>query len=312
MSVLISGSLAYDHIMDFPGRFKDHILPEQVHILNVCFTVQQVKRSWGGTGGNISYGIRLLGQPCTLLSAIGSDGESYLEHLNAQGIDTSRIMMDMVLLTAGGYITTDQDDNQITAFCSGPLARVEEISLDDIPEPTVLCVSPNPPSAMQSHIFGAKRRGWKTIFDPGQMIPMFEDDAIRECITSSWCVIGNDYEMKLLTDRTGWSEDVMLEHTDVLITTLGANGSRIRTSEEDVYIPACSVSSCVDPTGAGDAFRAGLCVGIDRGLPLPVCARLGSALASFAVERQGTQAHTCSTQEFAERYQATYNEPCPL
>lgn len=310
MAILVSGSLAYDHIMNFPDSFKNHILPEQIHILNVCFTVEKLQKSWGGTAGNIAFTLQLLGGEPIIVSALGSDGADYLAHFKRLGLDTSYVLTAPDQLTASAYITTDVDDNQITAFYNGPLHLPRDRDLSALRQRVKLAlISPTNKNVMITHLRQAKQLGWTTIFDPGQQLPMFSPTELWQLIGATDVIIGNDYEIKLLEERSGWSTLKMLESAHTLVTTLGDQGSVITTrGGATIEVAPCPPASVDDPTGAGDAYRAGFCVGLERGQPLKTCGQIGSVAASYAIETYGTQAHTFTKKEFAERYEKTYRE----
>lgn len=312
MSILVSGSLAYDHIMNFPDSFKNHIMPEQLHILNVCFMVDKLNRNWGGTAGNIAFTIKLLGQEPTIVSAVGKDGRDYLEYFKKLNISADHISVDNNRNTASAYITTDQDDNQIIAFYNGPLENAPSLAAVTI-KPAIVIIAPTNKDTMIKHLNEAADLGAVVVFDPGQQITAFSDIELKKLISRANFVIGNDYEIKLLEERTGWSGQEILEQTKVLITTLGERGSVVSTREGEVIeIAACAPKSFDDPTGAGDAYRAGFFVGLNQKQPLKVCAQMGSVAASYAIETYGTQEHQFTIKEFADRYQKTYGENYPL
>lgn len=314
MSILVSGSLVYDYIMDFPDSFKNHILPEQIHILNVCFVVDRLERSWGGTAGNIAYTMKLLGADPLIISAVGNDGASYVDYLKKLGLDTSLIKQDEKQTTASAHITTDKEDNQITAFFNGPLDLAADCSLTALPKPiSVALVSPTSKSVMLKHLRECREYGLPVVFDPGQQITAFSATELHTMVSQADYVIGNDYEMKLLQDRTGWDTKKILSETKYLITTLGEEGAVIAThTGEQIVIKSCQPESCDDPTGAGDAFRAGFFVGVERGYNLKTCGQLGAVAASYAIECYGTQAHKFTLIEFAKRYEKTYGEKINL
>lgn len=314
MSVFVAGSLAYDYIMDFPDSFKNHILPEQLHILSVSFIVNRLQKSLGGTAGNIAYTIKLLGGEPIVGSVLGPDSADYIAHFTKLGIGTKTIIEDATSLTASAYITTDRDDNQITAFYPGPLERGAEIVIAKInPQPAVTIVSPTHKGAMMKHVLESAGLGIPTIFDPGQQITAFSGTELADMISRSHLFIGNDYEIKLAEERTGWTKAEMLQHTKILITTLGEHGAVISTTEgETIEIAPCKPNSVDDPTGAGDAWRAGFMVGYEKGLSLKTCGQIGSVAASYAIEQPGTQAHTFTKEEFLSRYIKTFNEAVEL
>ncbi|EKD43463.1 MAG: hypothetical protein ACD_72C00262G0005, partial [uncultured bacterium] len=264
MAILVSGSLVYDHIMNFPDSFKNHIMPEQLHILNVCFMVDKLERSWGGTAGNIAYNVQMLGGEPLLVSVLGKDSRDYVEYLQKCGIKTDYVLIDKNQNTASANITTDVDDNQITAFFGGPLGQAKNQRLADFVKEkynlTIVC--PTDKEVMIQHVKESKEMGIKVIFDPGQQTPAFSGTELKQMISAADFVIGNDYEMKLIQERTEWSEKEILENTKCLIMTLGEKGSVIKTSEgEVVEVGVCAPLSVDDPTGAGDAYRAGFFVG---------------------------------------------------
>lgn len=311
MAILVSGSLVYDHIMNFPDSFKNHIMPEQIHILNVCFMVDKLERSWGGTGGNIAFTMKMLGGEPLLLSVLGKDGRDYLEYMKEFDIKTDYILTDKKLATASAYITTDADDNQITAFFGGPLPQAKNKKIaEHVKEKFNLAIiSPTDKEVMVQHLKECKEMGIKAVFDPGQQITAFSDIELKKMISQAEFVIGNDYEIKLLQERTGWSEEEILQNTKFLITTLGEKGSVIKTADgETITAGVCAPHSFDDPTGAGDAYRAGFFVGYEKGESLKVCAQMGSVAASYAIETYGTQEHKFTKEEFCERYEKAFGE----
>ena len=314
MAIIVSGSLVYDHIMNFPDSFKNHIMPEQIHILNVCFMVDKVEKSWGGTAGNIAYTIKMLGGDPLLVSAVGKDGGDYLKHFKKNEIGTEYIKMDEKQLTASAFITTDADDNQITAFFNGPLGLAQEVELAAVKKDVKLAlISPTHKDTMIKHMLDCKERGFKTVFDPGQQITAFSDVELKKMISAAYFVVGNDYEIKLLQERTGWDASEILKNTKVLITTLGERGSVVSTSEgEIVEAGSCAPNSFDDPTGAGDSYRAGFFVGYEMGRDWKTCAQMGGVAASYAIETFGTQEFNFSKEEFCARYEKAFGEKISL
>jgi len=314
MSILISGSLVYDHIMDFPDRFKNHILPDNIHILNVCFTVDKLGKSKGGTLGNIAYSLKLLGADPIVVSSVGQDGEEYIEYLNKLGLGTDKITKDKKLFTASCYITTDLDDNQITAFYNGALGCAPDIFFkkkDKKPKWSI--ISPTQKKVMIKHLSQCVGLGIKTIFDPGQQIPAYSDKELKKAINQADVLIGNDYEIKMIMKRTGLGKKEILKKIEIVVTTYGERGSRIDTRDgQEILVEACRPKKIVDPTGAGDAYRAGFLLGLDKGYNLRGCGRLGSVAASFAIEKYGTQEHKFSLASFRERYKVSYREDVKL
>lgn len=302
MNIIVSGSLAYDRIMDFPGYFADHILPDKIHMLNVCFHVNGMKEKFGGTAGNIAYALRLLGEEPLICATIGHDYEKYFNWLKKNNISTKHIKIIADEFTAGAYITTDRADNQITGFNPGAMKYPCLIDFDKLDaQNTIVIVSPGNFDDMVQYPRACKDRGIDYIMDPGQSLPMWDKNDLMECIEGSKILIVNDYELSLITNKTGLSKNALLKKTGAVITTLGALGSQVSTRDADVAIPAYKVKKVVDPTGAGDAYRGGLLSGLARGLSLVESARMGSICASFAVETYGTQEYTFTLEEFRQR-----------
>ncbi len=313
MPILVSGSLAYDSIMAFPDSFKNHILPDQIHILNVSFAVDTMKREFGGCAGNIAYTLKLLGSEPIIFGALGSDGEEYLEHFRTHEIKTDFIARSADKLTAAAYITTDKDDNQICAFYSGPLAAAGSLSPRSLsPRPTCAIIAPSHREVMIRHAKECAELGIPIVFDPGQQLTALAPDEIKRCISQAAFLIGNDYELKLIEQKTGWGLPELLEVVPTIIVTMGERGSEIRLRDQTIQIEPCPPRSVEDPTGAGDAYRAGFFAAYERGLDLKTCGRVGSLAATYAVEHYGTQRHQFTLQEFSERYRRAYGEPLGL
>ena len=309
MAILVSGSLVYDHIMNFPDSFKNHIMPDQLHILNVSFMVDKLERSWGGTAGNIAYNIKMLGGEPLLVSVLGKDSRDYVEYLEKCGIKTDYVLRDTKQNTASAHITTDVDDNQITAFFGGPLGQAKNQRLGDFVKEkySLALVNPTDKEVMMQHVRECKEMGIKVIFDPGQQTPAFSGIELKQMISAADFVIGNDYEIRLIQEKTQWSQKEILENTKYLIITLGEKGSVIKSLDnEDVEIGVCPPQSVDDPTGAGDAYRGGFFVGYEKGLDLKTCGQMGAVAASYAIENYGTQAHSFTKEQFGQRYEKAF------
>ena len=302
MSILVSGSLAYDRIMDFPGRFSDHILPEKIHILNVSFNVNSLVEKFGGTAGNIAYGLSVLGEKPIILSSIGRDYHRYFDWLAENEIACDSIAINEEELTACAYITTDQSDNQITGFNAGAMKYSSSFDFDGLDAgETIAIIAPGNLEDMTKYSAACKDRGIDYIFDPGQSLPMWDGHDLVNCIEGSRVIISNDYELALIMDKTGRDKKGLLQLSSTVITTLGEKGSCVTTPEGDIKIPAVICGEVVDPTGAGDAYRAGLIKGLVQGKDMEHSARMGAVCASFAVECYGTQGYRFSRTEFEER-----------
>jgi len=302
MNIFISGSLAYDRIMNFPGHFSEHILPEKIHVLNVSFTVSGLIEKFGGTAGNIAYGLSLLDEKPVILSTIGRDYHQYFAWLEENGIPRDGINIIEDELTACAYITTDQADNQITGFNPGAMKVCSTYNFDRIsPEDSIAIVSPGNLEDMNGYSTIYKANGIDYIFDPGQSITGWNASDLIRCIEGSRILISNDYELELIMDKTGLDKEGLLRYTGTIITTLGELGSCVYMPDSIIEIPAVKPKKAVDPTGAGDAYRAGLIKGLVQKLDIRRCALMGSVCASFAVEDYGTQEYTFTLEEFEER-----------
>jgi adenosine kinase len=307
MKIIVSGSLAYDRIMSFPGYFSDHILPEKIHVLNVCFQVDGLREKFGGTAGNIAYALALIGEAPVISATIGHDYHRYFEWLAKNGISTEYIKVIEAEFTAGAYITTDQADNQITGFNPGAMKYSSSLDFDKlIPGETLVIVSPGNLDDMLNYPHLCKARGIDYIFDPGQSLPMLDAKDLVDAIEGCRILISNDYELDLIMKKTGLNKEGLLSRAGAVIVTLGEMGSRVSTSEGEINIPAVKPKKVEDPTGAGDSYRGGLISGLVRGKEIVQSARMGSVCASFAVERYGTQEYTFTPEEFNERLNRSY------
>ncbi len=286
-------------------------MPDQLHILNVSFMVDKLERSWGGTAGNIAYNIKLLGGEPLLVSVLGKDSRDYMEYLQGCKIKTDYVLLDKNQNSASAHVTTDVDNNQITAFFGGPLGQAKNKRLMELVKEkfNLALINPTDKEVMVQHVRECKEAGVKVIFDPGQQTPAFSGIELKQMMSSAEFVIGNDYEIKLIQEKTEWTEKEILENTKYLIITLGENGSVVKSLDsEDVIIGVCPPQSVDDPTGAGDAYRGGFFVGYEKGFDLKTCGQMGAVAASYAIETYGTQAHKFSKQEFCERYEKAFKE----
>lgn len=307
MNIIVSGSLAYDRIMDFPGYFAEHILPEKIHVLNVAFMVNGIKEKFGGTAGNIAYALSLMGERPEISATIGHDYHRYLEWLTKNGLSTKQIKIIEEEFTAGAYITTDQADNQITGFNPGAMKFSSSLDFNRLnPQETLMIISPGNLGDMKNYPQECKARGIEYIFDPGQSIPMIEPQDLLQAIEGSRILITNDYELELIMSKTGTNKADLLKKAQAVIVTLGESGSRIFTPDREITISAVSPKKVEDPTGAGDSYRGGLLSGLVRGLTIERSARIGSVCASFAVECYGTQDYRFNNLEFDERLKICY------
>ncbi|HBI47609.1 MAG TPA: carbohydrate kinase family protein [Smithella sp.] len=302
MNIIVSGSLAYDRIMDFPGHFSDHILPDKIHMLNVCFQVNGLKENYGGTAGNIAYALKLMGEEPFICATIGHDYNKYFKWLTKNGISTEGIKIIADEFTAGAYITTDKADNQITGFNPGAMKYQSALDFDKFnPQETIVIVSPGNFDDMVNYPRACKARGIDYIFDPGQSLPMWDTKNLIQIIEGCRLLIVNDYELSLIIKKTGLNKEALLKMAGTIITTLGELGSQVSTQYSEIAIPAFKAKKVVDPTGAGDSYRGGLISGLANGKDIEQSALTGSVCASFAVENYGTQEYSFTLEEFEER-----------
>ncbi|HCZ11950.1 MAG TPA: carbohydrate kinase family protein [Nitrospiraceae bacterium] len=309
MNIYISGSMAYDRIMDFPGKFSDHILPDKIHILNVCFTVNGMIEKFGGTAGNIAYSLRLLDEKPTILSTIGKDYNEYFKWLEKNDITTNGIKVIENEFTAGAYITTDKSDNQITGFNPGAMKHASGYEFKEAnPEKSLALLAPGNLQDMMDYAKIYKQKGINYICDPGQSLTAWNNDNLREWIDGSYMLITNDYELELVMKMTGMDKKGLLGMTKTIITTLGEKGSLISSSDGDMQIPVAKISGILDPTGAGDAYRAGLIKGLVTGKDMATSAKMGAVASAYAIEKYGTQEHCFSYNDFAERYRSNFGD----
>lgn len=309
MNIYISGSMAYDRIMDFPGKFSDHILPDKIHILNVCFIVNGITEKFGGTAGNIAYSLSLLAERPIIMATIGKDYPHYFEWLQKHSISTEGIKIIDKEFTAGAYITTDKADNQITGFNPGAMKYQAEYRLEDAgPDNSLVLIAPGNLHDMISYAKTCRDKGIPYICDPGQSLSLWDGKSLREWIEGSLILISNDYELELVMNMTGTDKRGLLRLTKAMITTLGEKGSLISTSELHERIPAATVSDVLDPTGAGDAYRAGMLKGIALGKDVETSSKMGAVAATYAIEKYGTQEHHFTYETFLERYAENFGE----
>ncbi len=302
MSVLVSGSLAIDHIMVFEDRFRNHILPEKLHLLNVAFYVPSLEKTFGGTGGNIAYHLRLLGESPLLVATVGSDFGTYREWLEGHGVDLRYVRVLPDTYTAQAFITTDLDDNQITAFHPGAMERAHEARIEEVDGSfRIGIVSPNGKRAMREHAAFLKARGIPVVVDPGQQLPQFAAEELVELFDGASLYVVNDYEWSLTLERTGLTEAEILRRVGAVVVTRGEKGQLLLREGSREEIPATRAERVVDPTGCGDAFRAGLLAGQLRGLSLEDSARLGGLLGALKVAHRGTQGLRARPGEILER-----------
>jgi adenosine kinase len=302
MAALICGSLAYDVIMVFQDYFKHHILPDKVHMLNVSFLVPSLRREFGGCAGNVAYNLKLLGGQGYPLGTVGEDFGPYAQWLDSQGIDRRYVETVPGSYTAQAYITSDLDDNQITAFHPGAMAFSAQVTVPEAGGITLGMVSPDSREGMLAHARQFRAAGIPFIFDPGQAMPLFSGSDLVDLIEQADWVTVNDYEFALIQERTGLSAAEIAPRVKALIVTCGASGSYIQTADARIDIPAAQAREVVDPTGCGDAYRAGLLYGMMRGMDWHTTGRIAALAGAYKIEKPGTQNHSFALDEFRERF----------
>lgn len=310
MKIVVTGSLAYDYIMNFPGAFRDHILLDKAHLISVSFLVDSMKKMRGGVAGNIAYNLSLLGERPLIAGTVGHDFEDYRAWLEGAGVDTSGILAIPDEFTSSCFITTDQSDNQIVAFYAGAMHQASQVSIGDLGLSTddLVLISPSDSAAMHGYALECQELGIPYVFDPGKQTPRLEADQIRAGLQGANVLIGNDYEFGMMAKKLETTEDALIASAPLTFVTRGEQGSTIYDNRNTVKIdvPVAKVNEICDPTGAGDAYLAGMVFGVARGLPLDVTGRVAALAAAYAVEKRGCQEHSYTRAEFAARYAESF------
>ena len=308
MKIVVTGSIAFDYLMSFPGTFTEHFLPEHMHRISLSFLVDSMDKRRGGCAPNIAYTLALLGERPLLMATAGEDFGDYRQWLEAAGVDTSLVKEIAGKFCASFFCSTDRNNNQIASFYTGAMANAGELSFRTVRDCGLTIISPNDPGAMVQYAEECRTLGLPFIFDPGQQCARMEGSELREGITGATIVIVNDYELELLRQKTGMSESDILVVAKTLVVTRGEHGSSIITADGQVNVPAVKPSRIVDPTGVGDAFRGGLMRGIALGLSYEQSARMGSVAATYALEHMGGLSHAYTWDEFKARYREHFGE----
>jgi adenosine kinase len=303
MKIVVTGSIAFDYLMNFPGKFTELILPEHLNRLSVSFLVDTMHKRRGGCGPNIAYTLALLGERPFLMGTAGEDFGEYRQWLEAAGVDTSLVKQIQGKFTASFFCSTDEANNQIASFYTGSMADASTLSFRTVEGCGAAIISPNDPDAMVQYAEECRTLGIPFIFDPGQQCARMGGEELADGIQGAAIVICNDYELELLREKTGMGEAELVRHAKALLVTRGENGSSVYEKDRRIDVPAVAPHRIVDPTGVGDAFRGGLLKGIALGLPYETCARLGSVAATYALEHLGGQSHAFSWDEFKARYE---------
>ncbi|MEO0561398.1 MAG: carbohydrate kinase family protein [Chloroflexota bacterium] len=310
MDIIVSGSIAYDYLMRFPGKFSDHLIPEHLHQVSVSFLVEDMTKHWGGVAANIAYNMAMLGLYPKLFGTVGRDFGDYQTHLENVGVDCSTVRMNEKVFTASFFANTDVDNNQIASFYSGAMADARNFSLADIynGKPDLVVVSPNDPQAMLQLSDECRERGIRFVADPSQQVPRLSGEELIRSIDGAHLLVVNAYEAGVISNKTGLSAEQLRDKVDILVITQGKNGADIYENGDAIRVGVFDTDTIVDPTGVGDAFRAGLLRGIASGWSLELSAEVGSLCAAYTLEQIGTQNHSYTLPEFIERFRTQYND----
>ena len=306
MKIIVTGSIAFDYLMSFPGKFTEHILPEHLERISLSFLVDSMEKRRGGCGPNIAYTLAPLGETPLLMATAGEDFGEYRQWLEAAGVDTFHVKQVSGKFCASFFCSTDVDNNQIASFYTGAMADAGQLSFRTVKDAGLAIISPNDPGAMVQYAEECRTLDIPFIFDPGQQCARMSGDELRDGITGARLVIVNDYELELLKQKTGLSEIDILTQAQVLIVTRGEEGSSVISPGGRIDVPAVAPHRIIDPTGVGDAFRGGLIKGLAMGLPYHTCAHLGSVAAAYALEHLGGQSHSYTWEEFRKRYEQNF------
>ena len=312
MNIVVTGSIAFDYLMSFPGKFTEHFLPEHMSRISLSFLVDSMDKRRGGCAPNIAYTLALLGERPRLMGTAGQDFSDYRRWLEAANVDTSLVREVDGKFTASFFCSTDRDSNQIASFYTGAMANAGELSFRDVPDCGLAIVSPNDPGAMLQYAEECRTLGIPFIWDPGQQCARMSGDELRDGMLGAMIVIANDYEFELIRQKTGMDEDLILERSGSLVITRGEHGCSIIERHSKTDVRAVPPYKIVDPTGVGDAFRGGLLKGLARGASYRVCAQIGSVAATYALEHLGGQSHAYSWAEFLERYEQHFGHAAGL
>lgn len=303
MNIIVTGSIAFDYLMSFPGKFTEHLMPEHVQRVSLSFLVDSMDKRRGGCGPNIAYTLALLGERPRLMATAGQDFPEYRQWLEAAGVDTSLVADVAGKFTASFFCSTDEENNQIASFYTGAMANAPELSFRNAGDCDLTIISPNDPTAMLQYADECRVLGIPFIFDPGQQCARMGPSELREGIVGAHMVICNDYEFELIRQKTGMGEPEILNEATLLVITRGEEGCTILTRSDRIAVPAVPPSRVVDPTGVGDAFRGGFMKGLAMEADLEVCGQLGSVAATYALEHLGGTNHAYTWEEFAARYE---------
>lgn len=310
MDIIVSGSIAYDYLMRFPGHFTEHLIKEQLHQVSVSFLVDDMTKHWGGVAANIAYTMAMLGLKPKLFGTAGRDFGDYREHLEKAGVDCSTVRLHDDVFTASFFANTDLDNNQIASFYAGAMAYAKNYTLADVynGKPDLVVISPNDPVAMLQLTDECRERGIRFMADPSQQVPRLSGEELRRSIDGAHLLVVNAYEAEIIGKKTGLTPVQLREQVDILIITQGKNGADIYENGNLTHVGIFDTDNIKDPTGVGDAFRAGLLRGVASGWPLELSAEVGSLCAAYALEQVGTQNHAYTIQDFVSRFRTQYDD----
>jgi len=302
MRIIVTGSIAYDYLMSFPGSFSEHLLPDHLQRVSLSFLVDSMDKRRGGCAPNIAYTLALLGERPVLMGTAGQDFDEYRHWLDTKGVDTSLVKQVPGKFTASFFCSTDRDGNQIASFYTGAMAHAAELSFGAAGKCDLTIISPNDPTAMAEYALECQALGIPYIYDPSQQVARIGGDDLKRGVFGAHIVICNDYEFEIIREKTGMGEGAMLEHATAVVVTKGEKGASIMLRDKTIDVPAVPPWTIVDPTGVGDAFRGGFMKGLAIGADYEVCGRMGSVAAAFALEHMGGSSHAYTRDEFDARY----------
>jgi adenosine kinase len=309
MKIVLAGSIAFDYLMTFPGRFSEHILPDKIEDISLSFLVDNLIHRPGGIAANIAYTLALLGERPLVMATVGPDFEEHRRWLESQGVDTSAIKVIPDLFTASFFVNTDQSNAQIASFYPGAMARASDLTFKEIdPLPDMAVISPNDPQAMIEYVRECSELGIPYIYDPSQQIVRLSSEELSEGLIGANALFSNNYEFGLIEEKTGLDLDRILKNTAFIVITQGENGADLFTSEGQDHVPAVLTETITDPTGSGDAFRGGFLKGYLNDLPLLRCAEMGVMAATFCIEAEGPQSHSFTLDGFIDRYRQNFDD----
>jgi adenosine kinase len=310
VDIIVTGSIAYDYLMRFPGRFTDHLLKEALHQVSLSFLVEDMTRHWGGVAANISFSMALFGLRPKLMGTVGRDFEDYRRWLDDAGVDTRTVRQIDDVFCSSFFVNTDLENNQIASFYSGAMAYARDYPIAEAyaGNPDLVLISPNDPQAMQNLAEECRQRGLRFVYDPSQQVPRLNGDELRQSLTGAYMMIVNAYEAEMICDKTGLSVDQLRDEVEVLVITQGKDGAHIYADEGRIDVPVAPVEFIRDPTGVGDGFRAGLICGVAHGLPWRTAGEMGALTAAYVLEQVGPQSHRFTLDEFIARFRRTFND----